>query len=101
MYVVSSAHRVSRTITEYGSIEYRHRIPSTEDRVPSPSVKDRVPSAHRVLRTITECRVPSTEYREPSPSRTVTEYGSIEYRVPNTKRSIIEDRVPSPSVEYR
>ena len=146
------------TITEYRSMEYRHRV--WKYRVPPPNTKYQVPSTehredhHQGSSTVTECRVPSTEcspsienhhrvsstvteYRVPSPSievwSTTTEYRvpppsinyhhrvskyrvpppnteyrvpsthrilSTEYRVPNIERTITEDRVPSPSVEY-
>src|SRR6267154_803901 len=113
---VPSAHRVSRTITEYRvpsqSIEYRHRVSSTITEYRSTVTEyGSIEYHHRV-----EYRVPSTEYhhrREPSPSMEVS---SIEYRTPrgaspsveNHHRvskygvpSVTEDRVPSPSGEYR
>src|SRR6267154_1602762 len=116
---VPSAHRVSRTITEYRvpspSIEYRHRVSSTiteyrstvteygsieyhhrvEYRVPcteyhhsralTQSIEVWSTVSHRGSSTVTEWRVPSTEYR-------VT---NIETRINMSSSRITENGVPS------
>src|SRR6267154_491247 len=72
-------HRVSSTITEYRSMEYRHRV------------EYQVPSAHRVSSTITEYRVPSPSIKY---HHRVSKYGvPSPCRVPSTECS--------PSIEYR